>query len=112
MIYQQLSIFVFAMITLLHLSIAATFNCDDSLGYITCNISLNPGNDFYFDNTDDEEQCSNGGVYCAWVGPDDDSNWLIMVSNDGLPTCYATCPFQETCSFDGGCYNWCETQAC
>jgi hypothetical protein len=111
MLYHQLRIFVFMVVAMVRLSAAAHFNCDNSLGYIYCEITLNSGNDFYFSEQDLAVDCTRDGKYCARVESisNDNTEWKIVVQNNGA-FCYAVCPFQHLC--DSTCYDQCETDAC
>ena len=115
MLYQQLRIFVFMAVAMARLSAAAHFSCDDSLGYIYCDISLNSGNDFSFSEEDLGADCTRDGEYCARVEsiPNDNTEWKIAVLNSGGGTssfCYGVCPFQYIC--EDTCYDACQTDAC
>lgn len=51
---------------------------------IVCSISLNPGNDFSFNGDSGNVACTHDGVYCARVERDMDTDWKILVTNDGV----------------------------
>ena len=69
MLCQQLHIFVFIVMAMamIRLSAAAQFSCDNGRGYITCQISLNPGNHFTFSEQDLAIDCTHDTKYCARV---------------------------------------------
>jgi hypothetical protein len=118
MLCQQLRIFVFMAVAMVRLSAAAHFSCDNSLGYIYCDISLNPGNDFTFSEEDLSVDCTYDGEYCARVEsiPNDNTEWKIVVLNSGGGTsgfCYGVCPFQQAYDDITGDYcDECETDVC
>jgi len=117
MFYQQLRIFVI-VITLIRLGSTASWNCDKKAGTISCQVTLNDGNDFTFSGSDLELACTRDGKYCARVKENTDWDWKIVVFNDGV-FCYDVCPFHEVCEnaspfpSDGiKCYYHCQTTAC
>ena len=115
MLCQQLRIFVFMAVAMVRLSAAAHFSCDNSRGHISCQISLNSGNDFSFSEEDLAIDCTRDGEYCARVQsiPNDNTEWKIVVLNSGGGSsvfCYDVCPLQRVCG--GHCYDKCETNAC
>ena len=118
MLCRQLRIFVFMAVAMVRLSAAAQFNCDDFRGYISCHISLNPGNDFTFSEEDDAVDCTHDGKYCARVEsiPNDNTEWKIAVLNSGGGTssfCYGMCPLQLAHdNISGAYYNECQTSVC
>ena len=118
MLYQQLRIFVFMAVAMVRLSAAAHFDCDNTLGYIFCDISLNSDNDFNYSEEDDSVDCTRDGKYCARVEtiPNDNTEWKIAVINNGGGTsalCYGMCPVQRLCDDNGGdCYDACQTDVC
>jgi hypothetical protein len=118
MLCQQLRIFVFMAVAMVRLSAAAHFNCDNTLGYIFCEISLNSGNDFKFSEEDDAADCTRDGKYCARVEsiPNDSTKWKIVVLNNGGGTsvfCYGVCHVQQLCDDNGGdCHDACRADAC
>jgi hypothetical protein len=118
MLCQQLRIFVFMAVAMVRLSAAAHFDCDNTLGYIFCDISLNSDNDFNFSGEDDTIDCTRDGKYCARVQtiPNDNTQWKISVLNNGGGTtafCYGTCPVQRLCNDNGGdCYDACLASLC
>ena len=114
MLCQQLRIFVFMAVAMVRLSAAAHFNCDNIPGYIFCDISLNSGNDFNFNEEDDSVDCTRDGKYCARVEsiPNDSTEWKIVVLNNG-GFCYGVCPIQQLCDDNGGnCYDACQADVC
>ena len=118
MLCQQLRIFVFMAVAMIRLSAAAHFDCDNTLGYIFCDISLNSDNDFNFSGQDDAVDCTRDGEYCARVEsiPNDNTEWKIVVLNNGGGTsafCYGVCPVQQLCDDNGGdCYDACQADVC
>ena len=114
MLCQQLRIFAFMAVAMVRLSAAAHFDCDNTLGYIFCDISLNSDNDFNFSGQDDAVDCTRDSKYCARVEtiPNDNTEWKIVVLNNG-GFCYGTCPVQQLCDDNGGdCYDACQADVC
>jgi hypothetical protein len=114
MLCQQLRIFAFMAVAMVRLSAAAHFDCDNTLGYIFCDISLNSDNDFNFSGQDDAVDCTRDGDYCARVEtiPNDSTEWKIVVLNNG-GFCYGTCSVQRLCDDNGGdCYDACQADVC
>ena len=118
MLCQQLPIFVFMAVAMIRLSAAAHFDCDNTLGYIFCDISLNSDNDFNFSGQDDAVDCTRDGEYCARVEsiPNDNTEWKIVVLNSGGGTsegCYDVCPLHQAYDdISGAYYDECQTDAC
>jgi len=115
MLYQQLHIFVFMAVAMIHLSAAAQFSCNNRQGHISCHITLNGGNDFNFSEEDLAIDCTRDDKYCARVSsiPNDNTQWKIVVLNSGggiSVFCYDVCPLQHVCN--GACYDKCQTNAC
>ena|SRR3984885_3551796 len=114
MLCRQLRIFVFMAVAMIRLSAAAHFDCDNTLGYIFCDISLNSDNDFNFSGHDDAIDCTRDSKYCARVETisNDNTEWKIVVENNG-EFCYGTCPVQRLCDDNGGdCYDACQADVC
>ena len=112
MLCQQLHIFVFMAVAMVRLSAAAHFDCDNTLGYIFCDISLNSDNDFNFSGQDDAVDCTRDGEYCARVEsiPNDNTEWKIVVQKWGVLLWRV--PRPTTLRYGGDCYDTCQADAC
>ena len=118
MLCQQLRIFFFMAVAMVRLSAAAHFDCDDARGYIFCDISLNPGNNFKFSEEDEAVDCTYNSKYYARMESilNDSTKWKIVVLNNGGGTssfCYGVCSVQVRCDNpNGDCYDACQADVC
>ena len=104
MLYQQLRVVTFMAIALVRLSAAATFTCGNSLGYVSCTVTINIGNAFILnpvDGDDDGWCCSDDGNYCATLTSQSDQEWTWSTVNDGNECSCACYP----AAYTGDCTN-------
>ena len=113
MVYQQLRIFAFVVISLVHLSAAAHFECSNVAGPIICHVTIGPHNSFIYSPDSQEPSCTEDQQYCAVVtGQPGQASWEIYVTN-GDGQCWAGCPVRvgSTCD-ETFCWDTCEADAC